>query len=161
MYCPKCGYAMSNLEVSCPRCARMKALAPAPQTTAPPTTPAPTPPPRQAPYPQPTAPVGPWEVAVNHGMAWVKIAEWSGVGMKSTELFTVGPEWAIEWGTEPGKLRDMIFTIYTHDARGGLNGVDGNIIGAGHDTSYKHQAGTYYLKVNSGQRWKIIIWDKR
>jgi hypothetical protein len=54
----------------------------------------------------------------------------------------------------------MNFAIATF-RNGELSDIDANIIGAGDDISYKHEAGTYHLEVNSGQRWHIIIWNKR
>lgn len=87
---------------------------------------------------------------------WVQVASWSGDGIKSTEKFTVGDEWAIEWATQPGQYGDMNFIIHISDGD-----VAANIIGPGHDISYKHQPGTYYLEINSGQLWQIKVWEKR
>ena len=45
-------------------------------------------------------------VAQNFGQAveltgeWVTVLEWSGLGIATSETFTVGPEWRIEWSTE-------------------------------------------------------------
>lgn len=73
MECPKCGYAMSDFDVDCPRCVRMKTQTPAPTTkpalVAP--APPPSPMPMQTPYPQVSAPPRPRPIAVSHGMAWV------------------------------------------------------------------------------------------
>ena len=35
-----------------------------------------------------------------------------------------------------------------------------NIIGAGNDVSYQHGAGDYYLDINSGQTYHIVIEEK-
>jgi len=93
--------------------------------------------------------------------AWAEVASWSGNGIKTTPKFTVGDEWAIKWATQPGQFGDMNFQIYLYAGDGSLAGVDANVVGAAEDTSYKHQAGTYHLMVNSGQPWQIKILDNR
>lgn len=193
MMCPKCGYAMSDFDIECPRCKRLEQQAQQ-QAAVPP----PPPPPHEQPatiYPpvkskaQPSQ-ILPWAIVLAVGIgihfiventstrvrdtttvegtssesaarSWEVAASWSGEGIKTTEAFTVGGEWAIEWNTRPGRYGNMNFQIYTHRADGALSDVDANIIGAGQDISYKHRAGSYYLMVNSGQPWTVVIWDKR
>ncbi len=92
---------------------------------------------------------------------WQRVASWRGQGIKTTPKFTVGAEWAIEWKTTPGQYGDMLFQIFINGGDGSLAGVAANVIGAGHDTTYQHQAGTYYLEVNSGQSWEIVVSEKR
>jgi len=92
---------------------------------------------------------------------WQKVAQWSGNGIKSTPTFTVGSEWAIEWATQPGEYGDTNFQIFIESTDGGLVDLAANIIGRGHDTSYYHEAGTYYLKINSGQPWNVAVWEKQ
>jgi hypothetical protein len=92
---------------------------------------------------------------------WVVIGNWVGSGNKSTELFTVGPEWIIGWSTRPDQEYEGTFSIDVHDAQGGYVGLEANISGAGRDLSYKHQAGTYYLEISATQTWGVVIWDQQ
>jgi len=92
---------------------------------------------------------------------WVRVASWTGEGIKSTETFTVGDEWAIEWVTRPAQRGDATFGITTHDKNGSPVHSDAGIVGTGHDVSYRHQPGEYYLEINSGQMWQVVVWEKR
>ncbi len=109
----------------------------------------------QAPAPSAASPAAP-------AATWQRIASWTGSGIKTTESFTVGPEWKIVWSTQPGQYGAANFQIYVSEAGTGAPAdVAANIIGAGSDESYVHHAGTYYLEMNSGQPWAVEVWDKR
>jgi len=92
---------------------------------------------------------------------WTTVASWRGSSIKSTETFTVGPEWKIAWDTKPGQYGAMNFQIYVYDAAGGLTGLAANIIGADHDESIQHEAGTYYLQFNSAQPYEVKVLELR
>ena len=86
--------------------------------------------------------------------------EWSGDGIKDTEKFTVGGEWRIDWDFTPGQFSG-IMQIYVYSDGGQVSGVAANTQKAGPDTSFQHQAGTYYLKINSSGAWKVAVQDRR
>lgn len=92
---------------------------------------------------------------------WQEVITFEGSSIKDTETFTVSAkEWRINWSTQPGQYGDMNFQIMIYDENGALEGLAANIIGAGSDVSYMRGAGDYYLTINTGQPYKIVIEQK-
>ena len=87
---------------------------------------------------------------------WRKIKEWQGNGIKTTEKFTVGSEWAISWTTKAGILQ-----IYVYASDGELFNLAANTMIAGSDISYFHKAGTYYLEINALQPYTVQVSEPR
>ena len=117
------------------------------QTSSAADTPAPTPAPApvvQKPAPQPTV-----QLSI------------SGSGSKSTQTFTVGKSWTLDWTYDcsnfGGKGNFQVF-VYTADGSMSFDNSGVNQLGAsGADTEYYHTAGSYYLEVNSECNWTISV----
>jgi hypothetical protein len=85
----------------------------------------------------------------------------SGSGSKSTQTFTVGKSWTLDWTYDcsnfGGKGNFQVF-VYTADGSMSFNNSGVNQLGAsGADTEYYHTAGSYYLEVNSECNWTISV----
>ncbi|HON71779.1 MAG TPA: hypothetical protein PK512_00430 [bacterium] len=95
---------------------------------------------------------------VGQEVKWSEIAKWQGKGYKSTETFHIpSNEWRILWDTKPGKYGDMNFQIFVYEASGSLASVVANVIGKDKDSSYMRGSGDYYLIINTGQPYQVII----
>ena len=92
---------------------------------------------------------------------WTLVAQWSGRGIKQTECFEVGEEWALEWRTAPGSEPPANFATVIYSAAGEWVDLAANVIGEGRDVSYYHRGGSYYLKIMSDQPWEIAVWERR
>ncbi len=89
---------------------------------------------------------------------WHEVARWQGKSMKNTETFHIPSfEWRILWLTKPGEYGDMNFQIYVYNSAGSLIDVAANVIGENKDSSFMRGSGDYYLKINTGQPYTIII----
>jgi hypothetical protein len=86
-----------------------------------------------------------------------RIAEFSGRGIKTTGTFTVNSSWRISWGTIQNDFGAGNFQIYVYDAKGDLVTVAANVMGESEDYSIVHQAGTYYLTINSTQPYIVEV----
>lgn len=94
------------------------------------------------------------------GGQWVKVTEWRGNGIKRTETFTVGREWAVEWATQPDHFEGT-FSVLAYHTNGEMGPLLANLMGSGHDTSYVYESGTFFLEINSTQPWHVTVWEKR
>lgn len=93
---------------------------------------------------------------------WAEVIRWEGNSIKDTETFSItANDWRIRWSTEPGEYGDMNFQIYIYEANGSLKNIAANIIGEGSDVSYVRGAGDYYLTINTGQPYTVIIEQKQ
>lgn len=93
---------------------------------------------------------------------WRKIKEWQGSGAKTTEKFLVDSEWAISWATEVRpELGYGLFQIFVFSVNGDLIDLTVNTMDSGNDVSYFHQAGTYYLKINTMQPYTVSVLEYR
>ena len=128
----------------------------APVTTAKKTTPVQTQTSSAANTPAPTptpAPVVPAQPTVQLSI--------SGSGSKSTQTFTVGKSWTLDWTYDCSNFGSKgNFQVYVYDSNGNISfdnsGV--NQLGAsGADTEYYHTAGSYYLEVNSECNWTTSV----
>ena len=90
---------------------------------------------------------------------WVTVAQWQGVGIKTTEIFTIdSDEWAVAWQCGESQHGFDIFQgfIYNADKRFDI-GVIGNVAQPAKDISYFHKGGRYYIEVNSTCPWSILV----
>lgn len=90
---------------------------------------------------------------------WYEIAQWQGKSIKNTEAFHIpSNEWRISWKTEPGEYGDMNFQIYIYKNLSSIPiELVANVIGYDVDSSIMRAAGDYYLKIISGQPYRIIV----
>jgi hypothetical protein len=130
--------------------------APAAQPTA--STSAPTSAPAQiaAPAVAPSAPAP----AAPKPVGWQEVITFEGSSIKNTQTFHVDSDnWRISWSTWPGDYGNMNFQIMTYNGDGSMKepGVAANVIGKGSDTSYMRGSGDYYLTINTGQPYKVVV----
>lgn len=101
-------------------------------------------------------------VPVSQTATWQQVATWDGNGTKNTETFHIqSNEWRINWSTEPGEYGDMNFQIFIYNTNNNPIGVAANVIGQASDVSYMRGSGDYYLSINSGQPYQIIVEEKK
>ena len=86
-----------------------------------------------------------------------------GSGTKSTQTFTVGNSWQMNWSYDCSNFGDQgnfqVF-IYTSDGSMSFDNAPVNEEGmSGSDTEYYHAGGSYYIEVNSECNWKITVQD--
>lgn len=88
----------------------------------------------------------------------VKLLDVTGNGIKQTASFTAGEEWTISYRydcTAFGQSGNFAVTIMDKD---GFVGLAANQIGAkGTDASVQHQAGRFYLEINSECSWHVVV----
>jgi hypothetical protein len=95
---------------------------------------------------------------INTKATWHDVITFEGDSTKNTQTFHISSNnWAISWATTPGKYGDMNFAIMIYDENGNLIDSAANIIGKGSDTTYMKGSGNYYLKIITGQPYKIRI----
>lgn len=93
---------------------------------------------------------------------WQDVVSWEGKGIKNTETFHISSNvWRISWDTKPGQYGEMNFQIYVFDADGALVDIAANVIGEDSDNSIMRGSGDYYLKINTGQPYEVIIAEKK
>jgi hypothetical protein len=86
------------------------------------------------------------------------VAEWSGSGIKNTETFHITSDtWYVGWATKPGQYGNMNFQICIYNADGSLKGIAANVIGASNDQTVMRGSGDYYLEINSGQPYDVVV----
>jgi hypothetical protein len=92
-----------------------------------------------------------------------EVASWQGDGIKNTEAFTITKQtWYVMWATTPGKHGDMNFQIYVYrEGSGELVGVAANVIGESRDYSVFRGTGQYYLTINSGQPYTVVVMEPK
>jgi hypothetical protein len=82
----------------------------------------------------------------------------TGSGIKQTQKFTAGGDWDLEWSYDCasfGASGNFVVTAYGSD---GLPAVLTNELGAkGADVTHQHNAGTFYLSVNSECTWHVVV----
>jgi len=93
---------------------------------------------------------------------WQDVVSWEGKGIKNTETFHISSNvWHISWDTKPGQYGEMNFQIYVFDADGELIDIVANVIGEDSDNSIMRGSGDYYLKINTGQPYEVIVAEKK
>jgi hypothetical protein len=96
------------------------------------------------------------------GKAWNATQLWQGSGSKTTESFTVGSHWRVDWLYNP-PATGGVFQVFIYSAEGALlMDMAANTQKGGPDTSFWAGPGTYFLKVNvTGGDWKLDVQDLR
>ena len=93
---------------------------------------------------------------------WQDVVSWEGKGIKNTETFHISSNvWRISWDTKPGQYGEMNFQIYVFDANGELIDIAANVIGEDSDNSIMRGSGDYYLKINTGQPYEVIVTEQK
>ena len=92
----------------------------------------------------------------------VKIAEWSGIGTKRTEPFTVNTDiWVVSWTFYPNEQANLLIVEICKPADPlyfDLPVNFANVEGTLSDSSYQYEKGTFYLDITSlGGAWSISI----
>lgn len=80
------------------------------------------------------------------------VQTYEGNGLQNLRPFTVNDHWEVRWSA-----RGDYFSLYLHDATGGLVGVNANQSGPGSDSTYVPHGGRYYYEVNGLGAWSIEI----
>ena len=96
------------------------------------------------------------------GKAWNATQLWQGSGSKTTEAFTVGSHWRVDWLFNP-PATGGVFQVFIYSAEGALlMDMATNTQQGGPGTSFWAGPGTYFLKVNvTGGDWKLDVQDLR
>ncbi len=96
------------------------------------------------------------------GKAWNATQLWQGSGAKTTEAFTVGSHWRVDWLYNP-PATGGVFQVFIYSAEGALlMDLATNTQQGGPGTSFWAGPGTYFLKVNvTGGDWKLDVQDLR
>lgn len=89
---------------------------------------------------------------------WRIVKTWQGKGIKNTEQFDVSRQWRILWKSWKTDDSGGIIQIFVYKEAGSLVGMAANQQDAGQDTSYFHEAGNFYLTVNSANlNWWVQV----
>ena len=92
---------------------------------------------------------------------WREVINFEGNGIKNTETFHISSdEWKIYWDTKPGQYGNMNFQIFVYNSNGALVSVAANVIGEDSDSSIMRGSGDYYLTINTGQPYEVIVEEK-
>jgi hypothetical protein len=81
----------------------------------------------------------------------------SGDTQKTTQKFTAGGDWDLEWHFDcAGEASNLSITSYKGD--GSYDDLLLNVVKAkSDDVTHQHQAGTFYLVVDSSCPWHVIV----
>src|SRR5688572_1314010 len=102
-------------------------------------------------------------VSLLAGDQWQKLLELKGNGIKQSETFTTrSREVKISWATKAQHSGVSIFQIYVHRSSDDhLVELAANTTAEGDDsTLVRMPTGQYYLKINSANRFVVVIEDK-
>jgi hypothetical protein len=89
---------------------------------------------------------------------WKVIKVWEGDHPKKTEIFYIpSPGGAIEWTTWPISGRLGTFKVTVHDAAGDFIKLAAYANGAGKDNTLLAGSGKYYLRIDSNQKYKVVV----
>jgi len=93
---------------------------------------------------------------------WRAVASGGGSGIGTTETFQItGSEWRIHWKTVSSGRGGDLFQIFVYDSSDRLVTMAANATNAGAETAYiSGKPGRYYLSVNSGTNWAVIIEER-
>lgn len=84
----------------------------------------------------------------------------TGTGIKSTQKFTAGGDWDLNWSYDCsnfGSSGNFSVTIYGKDSSD-YRGLGANELGAkGADVSHQHDSGTFYLDISSECAWHVTV----
>lgn len=93
---------------------------------------------------------------------WRELAAWNGIGMVTTEPFTVHSHtWRVVWETEVlPVLGAGLFQVMVYDAQGGLKSVAATTDKTDKGETMLPGPGTFTLSVNTLQKWKVKVEEK-
>jgi hypothetical protein len=91
----------------------------------------------------------------------VIVGEWC-EGGRLTQPFSVGSGWAISWITW-AELREpsTLFTLSIADMEGNVRAMGVPVGGDAQDIIRYPLPGRFFLAVDTGQRWRIVVADRR
>jgi len=93
---------------------------------------------------------------------WKVIKVWEGDHPQKTEIFYIpSPGGAIEWTTWPLSGRLGTFRIQVLDAAGNFSKLAAYANGADNDNAFLARSGKYYLKIDSKQKYRVVVRAKR
>ena len=85
----------------------------------------------------------------------------SGSGTKSTQKFTAGGDWDLNWSYDCSNFGAQgNFQVMIYDGSGSLsfsNAMVNQLGKSGSDVEHYHNSGTYYLEVNSECKWHVTV----
>lgn len=92
---------------------------------------------------------------------WTEVTRFSGKAIKDTPTFSItADEWRVSWDTKPGEFGPMNFQIFVYKVSGSskaMAGVIANVIGEDRDSSVMRGRGDYYLTINTGQPYTVVV----
>lgn len=81
------------------------------------------------------------------------IKSWQGAGTKTTEPFEIkGEMWCVRWENKGSFLQ-----IYVYRTSGELVGLCANTLEKRKGSSYVCEGGKFYLSINGGEAWEVIV----
>jgi hypothetical protein len=84
----------------------------------------------------------------------------TGTGIKSTNKFTTSGDWDLNWSYDCsnfGSSGNFSVVLYGQNSSD-MKGIPVNELGAkGADVSHQHDAGTFYLEMNSECAWHVTV----
>lgn len=87
--------------------------------------------------------------------------ELAGSGNKSTEKFTVGAEWTVEWSYECSEQIGALGMFWMwprgNDEKTLLPVMSTPATAKAGDTQHYHEAGEFYLDIQSNCDWNIVV----
>jgi len=93
---------------------------------------------------------------------WKVIKVWEGDRPQKTEIFYIpSPGGAIEWTTWPISGRLGTFRIQVLDAAGNFIKLAAYANGADNDNAFLARSGKYYLRIDSNQKYRVVIMAKK
>jgi hypothetical protein len=93
---------------------------------------------------------------------WKVIKVWEGDRPQKTEIFYIpSPGGAIEWTTWPISGRLGTFKVTMHDATGNFIKLAAYANGADNDNAFLARSGKYYLRIDSNQKYKVVVRAKK
>jgi len=112
-----------------------------------------------APAEQGAAPTSTSQVSPPQPTAPQVLLDIKGSGTKSTQKFTAGSDWDLNWSYDCsnfGYQGNFQVTVFNGDGTESFNNAPVNQLGkSGSDVEHYHAGGTYYLEVNSECNWHI------
>lgn len=93
---------------------------------------------------------------------WKMVGNWSGRDNKNTETFHISShEWELDWKTGPGSRGETNFIIKVYKDDGTYVTLAANTIGADENNLLMRGSGDYYLTINTGQPYFVMVIEKQ
>lgn len=90
---------------------------------------------------------------------WLEVKTFIGSSIKKTEPFTVGPRWRIKWDTKPvRRIGDGSFSVSIYKiGQSAPFSLAANVTGYSEDSTEEYGAGTFYLEMNSDEKYLVTV----